>query len=111
MPAKRSLGSTRYRLARRPLLAGATAIAGGLPMRIAFGQQAKVKVGLMLPYSGTFAALGTNITDAMKLAIAEKGGKLGGRDIEYVQLDDESAPAKAPQNANRWVVGAKVDFL
>ncbi len=111
MTDQRILGSTRYRLTRRTLLAGATAIAGGLPMRIAFGQQAKVKVGLMLPYSGTYAALGQNITDGMKLAIAEKGGKLGGREIEFVQVDDESEPAKAPQNANRVVVGEKADFL
>ena len=34
----------------------------------------KLKVGLMLPYSGTFAALGNNITDAIMLAINEKFG-------------------------------------
>ena len=45
------------------------------------------------------------------LAIAERGGKLGGRDVQFVQIDDESDPAKAPQNANRLVVGEKVDVL
>jgi len=65
MTDQRILGSTRLPAHRRTLLAGAgaAAIAGGLPMRIAFGQQAKVKLGLMLPYSGTFAGLGTNITE------------------------------------------------
>ncbi|MBI1776011.1 MAG: ABC transporter substrate-binding protein [Proteobacteria bacterium] len=109
----RIAGSPRYRLTRRALLAGgaAAALAGSVPTRFALGQQAKVKLGLMLPYSGTYAALGQNITDAIKLAIAEKGGKLGGREIEYVQVDDESEPAKAPQNANRVVVGEKADFF
>ncbi|MDH5245371.1 MAG: ABC transporter permease, partial [Betaproteobacteria bacterium] len=50
-------------------------IAGPAPAQ----QPAKIKVGLMLPYTGTFAALGNSITNAFKLAIDENGGKLGGR--------------------------------
>lgn len=102
--------SFTYTLSRRALLAGAGA-ATFVPTRFAIGQQAKVKIGLMLPYSGTFAALGQNITDAMMMAINEKGGKLGGRDVDYVRLDDESEPAKGAQNTNKLVVGEKVDVL
>jgi ABC-type branched-subunit amino acid transport system substrate-binding protein len=40
-------------------------------------QQAKLKVGLMLPYTGTFAQLGVAITNGFKLAVDERGGKLG----------------------------------
>ena len=99
---------------RRTLLTGAAATAGlatFVPTRFAIGQQAKIKVGLMLPYTGTFAQLGQYITDAFKLAIQEKGGKLGGREIDYVQLDDESEPPKATENANRLVSRDKVDVL
>jgi branched-chain amino acid transport system substrate-binding protein len=92
-------------------LAATTAIASFVPARFAIGQQAKVKVGLMLPYTGTYAALGKNIDEAFRLAIAEKGGKLGGRDIEYVVLDDEAEPAKGADNANKLVTRDKVDFL
>ena len=74
-------------------------------------QSAPLKVGLMLPYTGTFAALGNAITNAFKLYVAEKGGRLGGRSIEYVVLDDESEPAKAVDNANRLVLRDKVDVL
>ena len=70
-----------------------------------------MKVGVLLPYSGTYAALGHNITDAMKLAFAAAGNKLGGRDIELVQVDSEADPAKAPANTNKLIVGEKVDFL
>jgi len=70
-----------------------------------------VKVGLMLPYSGTFAELGQNITNGFKLAIEEKDGKIAGRTVEYVELDDESAPAKANENANRLIRRDKVDVL
>ncbi len=71
----------------------------------------KVKVGFMLPYSGTYAALGNNITDAFKLRVSEHGGKLGGCDIEYVQVDDESAPPKAKDNAMKLVTKEDVDVL
>ena len=103
------------RIGRRRLLQGAAAASAAAlaftPTRFAIGQQAKVKVGVLLPYSGTYAALGHNITDAMKLAVNEKGGKLGGREVQWVQVDSEADPAKAPQNTNRLVVGEKVDFL
>ncbi|MGE5502838.1 MAG: ABC transporter substrate-binding protein [Actinomycetota bacterium] len=97
---------------RRILQAGAAAAAVGfVPTRFAIGNTAKVKVGLMLPYSGTYAGLGEAITNGFKMALAERGGKMGGRDIEFVALDDESDPAKAPENANKLATGEKVDFL
>jgi branched-chain amino acid transport system substrate-binding protein len=74
-------------------------------------QQGKLKVGLMLPYTGTYAALGNSITNAFKLAIEENGGKVAGRDIEYFTVDDESDPAKAPENANKLVKRDNVDVL
>jgi branched-chain amino acid transport system substrate-binding protein len=73
--------------------------------------QEKVKVGFMLPYTGTFAALGNAITNGFKLAIAEQGGKLGGRDIDYVTVDDESDPAKAPENVNKLIKRDNVDVI
>jgi branched-chain amino acid transport system substrate-binding protein len=73
--------------------------------------QGKLKVGLMLPYTGTYAALGTAITNAFKLAVEENGGKLGGREIEYFTVDDESDPAKAPENTNKLVKRDQVDVL
>jgi len=101
------------RHSRRRLLKAIAATAGvaALPARFAIGQSAKIKLGLMLPYTGTYAALGKNIDDALRLAIAEAGGKLGGRDIEYAVVDDESEPAKATENATKLVTRDKVDIL
>ena len=102
---------------RRRVLTGIAATAGVaaastfLPVRFAIGQAAKIKLGLMLPYTGTYAALGKNIDDALRLAISEAGGKLGGRDIEYAVVDDESEPAKATENATKLVTRDKVDVL
>lgn len=91
-------------------LGGVAAAAAWLPS-IAQAQAAKVKVGLMLPYTGTYAQLGVAITNGFKLAIEEAGGKPGGREIEYFTLDDESDPAKGADNANRLVNRDKVDVL
>ena len=76
----------------------------------AFAQE-KVKVGFMLPYTGTYASLGNAITNGFKQYVAENGGKLGGREIEYYTVDDESDPAKATENANKLVKRDKVDLL
>lgn len=91
-------------------LAGATA-AGSLLPSAALAQQGKLKVGLMLPYTGTFAQLGVAITNGFKLAVEERGGKLGGREIEYFKVDDESDPAKATDNVNKLIKRDNVDVI
>ena len=70
-----------------------------------------IKVGLMLPYSGTYAALGTAIENGFKLYVQEQGGKLGGREIQYFKVDDESEPSKATENANKLIKRDNVDVL
>lgn len=107
-----SCGSVR----RRVLGVVAAALVAAAGVMLADGpaqaqQQGKLKIGLMLPYTGTYAALGTAITNAFKLAIEENGGKVGGREIEYFTVDDESDPAKAPENANKLIKRDNVDVL
>lgn len=94
-------------------LAGATG-ASTLAMpfvRPSWAQTGAVRVGLLLPYSGTYAALGEAITNAMQLYVTQQGGKIAGRAIEFVKVDDESAPPKATENTTKLVSGEKVDVL
>jgi branched-chain amino acid transport system substrate-binding protein len=100
-------------MSRRGLVKGGLALGAAttLPTTFAIAQAKPIKVGLMLPYSGTFAKLGENIAFAVEMLIAEKGGKLGGRVIELVKLDDESKPENGPQNAERLVKRDAVDVL
>jgi len=56
-------------------------------------------------------ALGTAITNGFKQFVDENGGKLGGREVEYFTVDDESNPAKATENAKKLVSRDKVDVL
>ncbi len=71
----------------------------------------KLKVGLMLPYTGTFAALGNAIENGFRLQIAEGGGKIAGREVEFFKVDDESDPSKATDNVNKLVKRDQVDVL
>jgi branched-chain amino acid transport system substrate-binding protein len=77
----------------------------------ALAQQPPLKVGLMLPYTGTFAALGDMIEKGFRLYVSEQGGKLGGREIQYFKVDDESEPSKATDNVNKLIKRDNVDVL
>ena len=100
----------------RRKLALATALLAGSVALIGFtapapAQSPKVKVGFMLPYTGTYAALGNAIENGFRLYVDEQGGKLGGREIEYVKVDDESEPSKATDNVNKLIKRDNVDVL
>ena len=97
---------------RRDFLAGVGALAGVslLPMA-GCARSDKVRIGFMLPYTGTYAQLGVAIENGFRLALAEQGGTLGGREVEYFKVDDESNPAKATDNANKIMTRDKVDVV
>ncbi|SIP96910.1 amino acid/amide ABC transporter substrate-binding protein, HAAT family [Aromatoleum tolulyticum] len=97
---------------RRTLMQAAIGVIAGTLLPLAAAQAAeKIKVGLMLPYTGTYAALGTAITNGFKQYVQEQGGKLGGYEVEYSVVDDESDPSKATENASKLVKRDNVDVL
>ena len=104
------MSTRRLVIARSAALIGA-ASSGLLLPSMARAQSGKIRVGLMLPYTGTFAPLGVAIENGFRLAIEEKGGKLGGREIEWFKVDDESEPPKGIENANKLVQRDKVDVI
>ena len=95
---------------RRTIVAAAAVVAGAFALP-ASAQQPKLKVGFMLPYTGTFAALGVAIENGFRLYVQEQGGKLGGRELEFVKVDDESEPAKAVDNVNKLIKRDNVDVI
>jgi branched-chain amino acid transport system substrate-binding protein len=99
----------RRRIVKALGAAGALGALGAPHLVLA--QTAKIKVGFMLPYTGTYAALGRSIENGFKLYVKEQGGKLGGREIEYVTVDDESEPAKASDNVNKLIKRDNVDVI
>ena len=71
----------------------------------------RVKVGLMLPYTGTYSALGNAIENGFRQYLSEQGGKIAGREVEFVKVDDESDPSKATDNVNKLIKRDNVDVL
>ncbi|MEK7948823.1 ABC transporter substrate-binding protein [Pigmentiphaga sp. YJ18] len=71
----------------------------------------EIKVGLMLPFSGTYAQLGEAVEKGFKLHIDEQGGRLAGKTVTYVRVDDESEPSKASDNVNKLIKRDKVDVI
>lgn len=86
-------------------------LATALALGVSHSALAVVKVGFMLPYSGTYTALGQAIENGFKMYVDEQGGSLGGEKIEFYRVDDESNPAKASDNANRLIKRDQVDVL
>ena len=101
------------RLSRRAFIsasAAATAMSL-LPVRSATARSEPLKIGILLPYSGTYAMLGEAITNGLKLCIAEAGGSLAGRAVHYIAIDSEASPPEAAQNTHKLVTKENVDFL
>ena len=90
---------------------GAAAAALALSSMVQAQTAAPIKVGFMLPYTGTFAALGNMIENGFKLYVQEQGGKLAGREIQYFKVDDESEPSKAADNVGKLIKRDQVDVL
>jgi len=103
---------TALRRACRSMRRAAISLFAGLSLTVGLGHAAEpVKVGVLLPYTGTYAALGEAITNGMKLAVSQAGDKLGGREVEYVIVDSEANPSKAPANMQKLISGEHADFI
>jgi len=96
---------------RHALLAFTAATALGSASVTQAQGQPPLKVGLMLPATGTFAALGDMIERGFRLYVQEQGGKLAGREIQYFRVDDESDPSKATDNVNKLIKRDNVDVI
>ena len=63
-------------------------LAAGLLAAFALPAAADTKVGLLLPASGNYAALGKDIEDGFRMAITESGRD----DIQIIPADTEADP-------------------
>ena len=111
MKTKKTSYSRRSVLAMAGAGAGVAVAGTTFPTTFAIGAQARVKIGTLMPYSGTYTRLGQAITNAMELAFAQGGGKLGGREIELVKVDSEAKPPKAAELTNKLINQEKVDMI
>ncbi len=73
--------------------------------------QEKIKLGVIVTLSGPAAALGQQVRDGFALAVKDLGGKMGGRDVEVVVVDDELKPDAAVTKVKGLLEREKVDFV
>lgn len=99
------------KLSQVKLLSAAIATAFVLGTSQIQAAEEPLKIGLMLPSTGTYARLGTAIENGFKVYVNEKGGKIGNRSVEYIKVDDESNPSKATDNMNKLIKNEKVDVV
>src|ERR1700760_4637567 len=73
--------------------------------------QDKIKVGVIVTLSGPAAVLGQQARDGFALALKDLGGKMAGRDVEMVAVDDELKPDAAVNKVRGLLERDKVDFV
>jgi branched-chain amino acid transport system substrate-binding protein len=95
---------------RQQLTFAATAVLLGLTAGSATAQE-KIKIGVIVTTSGPPAALGGQVRDGFALAVKDLGGKMGGRDVEVVVVDDELKPDAAVTKVKGLLERDKVDFV
>src|SRR5437870_7031201 len=73
--------------------------------------QEKLKIGIIATLSGPPAVLGQQLRNGFNLAVKTLDGKLGGREVEVIVVDDELKPDVAVGKARAFVERDKVDFV
>ena len=73
--------------------------------------QEPLKIGVVSVLSGPQAALGQQVRDGFQLAVKELGGKMAGRPVEVIVVDDELKPDVAVTKVRALLERDKVDFV
>ncbi|MDP6517639.1 MAG: ABC transporter substrate-binding protein [Alphaproteobacteria bacterium] len=93
----------------RILFGLALALIAGLPAPAGAGDP--IRIGVVLPFSGVYAALGGDITDGMMLAFETFGDTVAGRRIELIREDSEVKPSVGLTKTKKLVYQDQVDLL
>ncbi|NTU86153.1 MAG: ABC transporter substrate-binding protein [Chloroflexales bacterium] len=70
-----------------------------------------MKIGLLLPYSKVYAALGLGVTNGMTLYFEQAGMQAGGRPITVIREDEENDPQIALTKTRKFIESDKVDLI
>lgn len=87
---------------------GASALLGVGP---AAAQQEPIRIGVLQTLSGPAAVLGQQARDGFQLALRRLGGRMGGREVQVIVVDDELKPDVAVQRVQALIDRDKVDFV
>lgn len=91
---------------------GAMALAFGTATAFNPAQAKDLKIGIVMPMSGPFAAHGKQIQHGIDLYMAEHGDTVAGRKVKIIVKDDTGiSPAVAKRQAQELIIKDKVDIL
>lgn len=77
----------------------------------AVGAQAPIKIGMIAPLSGPFAAIGRDMVSGTELYLDEIGRQAAGRQIELLVEDDEGNPATGVTKTRKLAEQDKVHIV
>ena len=100
------MSTRRHRLTQLAALLAATLAGTG-----AQAQGDTLKIGVILPMTGPSASTGRQIDAAIKLWMAQNGGKAGGKKLEVIIKDDAGVADTTRRLAQELVVNDKVLVL
>ncbi|MCK9919667.1 ABC transporter substrate-binding protein [Microbacteriaceae bacterium K1510] len=95
----------------RSCLRGIAAVSALLLTVGSAAAQDKIRIGLIYTLSGPPAALGQQSKNGFELALKHLGGKMGGKDVELIVVDDELKPDLAIQKVRAMIDRDKVDVV
>ncbi len=91
---------------------GALALAFSTAAAFGPAQAKDLKIGIVMPMSGPFAAHGKQIQHGIDLFMAEHGDTVAGRKVKLIIKDDTGiSPAVAKRQAQELLIKDKVDIL
>jgi len=108
---------------RRAFLQGAGTLGGALALGGAVGSVLKgapayaavssspIKIGVILPFSGSYKVIGDRVVAGLELAVHLAGGGSKGRKITIIKEDSEMKPEVGLTKTKKLVEKDKVDFL
>lgn len=93
--------------------AAMTGCSGSAALSDGGGAQRSVKVGLIVPLTGSISATGLALRRGFELGVRKinASGGVGGKKVTYVVADDAGNPATSTQLARRLIQQDKVSML
>jgi branched-chain amino acid transport system substrate-binding protein len=95
---------------KRILATLALGAAGLFGMAAAHAQE-PIRIGVIQTLSGPAAVLGQQARDGLQLAVRQLGGRMGGREVQVIVVDDELKPDVAVQRVQALIDRDRVDFV
>jgi branched-chain amino acid transport system substrate-binding protein len=90
---------------------GAAALFGAVPAQAQISGDV-IRIGIITDMSSVYADIGgQGSVEAIRMAIAEMGGAIGGKKIEVISADHQNKPDVAATKAREWFDTQGVDML